>query len=95
MRECEVEAYLVRCIAAIGGRAYKFTSPGRVGVPDRLLVLPGGLVVFVEVKAPGGRLSKPQAREIEALARLGAEIYVVYNWRDIESLVRVLQRRLR
>ena len=53
MRESELEARLVRGVKAAGGVAYKFVSPGSVGVPDRLVVLPGGKVVFVELKAEG------------------------------------------
>ena len=57
MRESDIERRLVQGVKKLGGRAYKFVSPGNVGVPDRLVVLPGGIVLFVEVKAPDGRLS--------------------------------------
>ena len=46
MKESEIEARLVRGVKALGGVAYKFVSPGNVGVPDRLVVLPGGRVIF-------------------------------------------------
>lgn len=52
MRESDIERRLVQGVKKLGGRAYKFVSPGNVGVPDRLVVLPGGVVLFVEVKAP-------------------------------------------
>lgn len=61
MKESEIEARLVRGVKALGGVAYKFVSPGNVGVPDRLVVLPGGRVIFVELKAEGGRLSRCSA----------------------------------
>ena len=51
MKESEIEARLVRGVKALGGVAYKFVSPGNVGVPDRVVVLPGGRVIFVELKA--------------------------------------------
>lgn len=54
MKESEIEARLVRGVKALGGVAYKFVSPGNVGVPDRVVVLPGGRVIFVELKAEGG-----------------------------------------
>ena len=60
MKESEIEARLVRGVKALGGVAYKFVSPGNVGVPDRVVVLPGGRVIFVELKAEGGRLSPMQ-----------------------------------
>ena len=71
MKESEIEARLVRGVKALGGVAYKFVSPGNVGVPDRLVVLPGGRVIFVELKAEGGRLSPMQRQQLARLRRLG------------------------
>lgn len=60
--EKEVEAYLVHAIETLGGYCLKFVSPGHAGVPDRVCLLPYGLVVFVELKKPeGGVLAKRQA----------------------------------
>lgn len=73
MKESEIEARLVRGVKALGGVAYKFVSPGNVGVPDRLVVLPGGRVIFVELKAEGGRLSPMQRRQMTRLRQLGAD----------------------
>ena len=73
MKESEIEARLVRGVKALGGVAYKFVSPGNVGVPDRLVVLPGGRVIFVELKAEGGRLSPMQRQQLARLRRLGAD----------------------
>ena len=50
MLESEIEKYLVKRVKQIGGKAYKFTSPAHRGVPDRILVLPRGHVIFCEVK---------------------------------------------
>lgn len=73
MKESEIEARLVRGVKALGGVAYKFVSPGNVGVPDRLVVLPGGRMIFVELKAEDGRLSPMQRRQMTRLHRLGAD----------------------
>ena len=73
MKESEIEARLVRGVKALGGVAYKFVSPGNVGVPDRVVVLPGGRVIFVELKAEGGRLSPMQRQQLARLRRLGAD----------------------
>ena len=54
MREAEIEARLVRGVKEAGGLCYKFVSPGNPGVPDRLILLPGGRILFVELKTPGG-----------------------------------------
>ena len=73
MKESEIEARLVRGVKALGGVAYKFVSPGNVGVPDRVVVLPGGRVICVELKAEGGRLSPMQRQQLARLRRLGAD----------------------
>lgn len=71
MRENVIEAYLRDQVKAIGGKAYKFLSPGNNGVPDRLICLPGGKVVFVELKAPGKKPTKLQDLQQRKLAEMG------------------------
>ena len=58
--ERDIERYFVWTVERMGGTAYKFKSPGHMGVADRIACLPGGSVWFVELKAPGGRLSPLQ-----------------------------------
>lgn len=53
VREEVIERHLVNEVKKAGGIAYKFTSPGRRGVPDRIVLLPNGKIIFVECKAPG------------------------------------------
>lgn len=77
MLESAVEAKLVRGVKAMGGIAYKFVSPGTAGVPDRIVVLPGGRVIFAELKTDSGRLSPGQRVQIGRLRALGAEVMVV------------------
>lgn len=86
--ETTIERALVRTVVRQGGAAYKFTSPARRGVPDRLVVLPGGRIVFVEVKAPGGRLSKLQEIEIARLRGLGCEVRIVWSADEVEGALR-------
>jgi hypothetical protein len=76
-RERTVERALVVAVANAGGIAYKFTSPARRGVPDRLIVLPGNRIFFAEIKGDGGRLTPLQAIEIERLRKLGVRVDVV------------------
>ena len=57
MREKEIEKILVECVKRLGGRAYKWTSPGNDGVPDRIVILPDTRVIFVELKTDTGVLS--------------------------------------
>ena len=78
-RESSIEAYLKQRIHTIGGECFKFVSPGRVGVPDRLVVLPGGEVIWCELKAPGGKVSGPQARCHKRLKDLTQEVRVMWS----------------
>lgn len=76
MRESTIERYLVRKVKAAGGECYKFVSPGRKNVPDRLCVFPGARLCFVELKAPGETASAAQLREHGRLWRLGIPAHV-------------------
>lgn len=60
MRESEVERHFKWVVARLGGKTYKFTSPGRKGVSDQIACLPDGSTWFVELKTKGGRLSELQ-----------------------------------
>jgi len=90
MLERDVENRLVRAIKKLGGIAYKFTSPGRRSVPDRLVLMPDGTVTFVEVKRPGGRLTEGQKREIDKLRNLGQNVFIVYDYEEVDELVELL-----
>ncbi|MDN7495037.1 hypothetical protein QZM89_07550 [Burkholderia gladioli] len=91
MLEKTVEAYLVERVRALGGTAYKFTSPARASVPDRIVVLPPGRIFFVEVKRPGGKLTRGQEREHEHLRRLGADVRVLDSIGAINAFLNEVQ----
>lgn len=77
MRESELEKKFRLMVHAGGGKAYKFVSPGNDGVPDRIVVLPGGRIGFVELKQKGEKPRKLQQyrmRELEALGCLTAVV---------------------
>jgi len=77
IRENQIERYLVKRARELGGIAVKQIWQGRRGAPDRLVILPGGKMVFVECKAPG-RVCRPhQLREHERLRRLGVMVVVI------------------
>lgn len=77
--ERTIERALVRECRRRGWLALKFTSPGLIGLPDRLVLLPGGQVVFLEVKQPGGRVSRQQQLWLERLTALGVPAHVVWS----------------
>ena len=77
MREKQVEQALVRAVHRMGGIAAKFVSPGWAGVPDRLVLLPGGRMAFAELKAPGENPRPLQVRRKRQLEALGFSVYVI------------------
>lgn len=77
MDEKTIEKFLRDKVKEAGGEAYKFVSPGHIGVPDRLVIFPGGRIAFVELKAPGKKPRPNQIVQIERLRRLGADVEVV------------------
>ena len=77
MREKDIEKKLVDGIKRLGGCAYKWVSPGRDGVPDRIVVLPGGIIWFVELKTDTGRVSPRQQFQLNFLNSLGFNTTVV------------------
>jgi len=87
MLEKEIEMQLMKAVKKMGGRAVKFMSPGFDGMPDRLVLLPGGKCGFVEVKAPG---KKPRALQLvrhEMLKALGFKVYVLDAKEQIEEII--------
>lgn len=87
MREATVERKLVEGVKKAGGQAWKFVSPGRSGVPDRIVLLPGGRVIFVELKTDTGKLSKLQIVCIRLLRELGFDARVLFGVSDVEEFL--------
>ena len=79
MLEKEIEKILVAEVKKLGGRAYKWVSPGNDGVPDRIVIFPNRAPVFVELKAERGRLSSLQRVQCKRLKELGQDVRVVYG----------------
>lgn len=77
MKEREIEKILVAEVKRLGGRAYKWVSPGNDGVPDRIVIFPQRPPVFVELKKDTGRLSPLQKSQITRLEALGQDVRVV------------------
>lgn len=83
--EKEIEAKLVKIVKDAGGLCLKWVCPGFAGVPDRICLLPGGRVIFVELKRPkGGVLSRRQVWWRDKLTSLGFAYYVIWNQDDLD-----------
>lgn len=87
MREKVIEQKFREAVRSAGGVAIKFTSPGLDGMPDRLALLPGGRMAFVEVKAPGKKLRPLQEARHRMLRRLGFKVYVLDDESQIGGIV--------
>lgn len=92
MLEKEIEKRLVHKVKEVlGGRAYKFVSPGNSGVPDRIVCVPGGGIFLVELKAPGERPRPLQQNQLDYLRGLGVNVRVVDSKRGVDDLIEELQ----
>lgn len=87
MEESKIEKYLKKQIELIGGKALKFVSPGVAGVPDRIVLLPYGRIVFVELKAPGKKLRPLQEFRKKELEKLGFDYWIVDSYESIKDLL--------
>ena len=87
--EAQVEKYLVDTIEELGGLCLKFGVVGQRGYQDRLCVLPGNVIFFVEVKRPRrGVLAKLQAHRRSEMETRGVRCYIVKNRGEIDDVVR-------
>ena len=91
LRECVIEKALVKEAKSRGGMAVKFVSPGLDGVPDRLILFPGGKVAFAELKAPGKKLRPLQEKRKRTLESLGFRVYVIDNVEQIGGILYEIQ----
>ena len=85
--EKQIEQALVRAVKNMGGIAPKYVSPGFDGMPDRIVLLPHGLMAFVEVKAPGKKPRPLQVSRHGLLQRLGFKVYVLDDMNQIGGIL--------
>lgn len=88
MREARIESKLKVEIERRGGRSLKFVSPGWAGAPDRLVLMPGGRLWFVELKAPGKRPRPLQEKRIAELMGRGFRVRVISSLDELEEFLR-------
>lgn len=97
MKEKEVEAYLVKRVKELGGECRKVQWIGRIGAPDRLVMLPRvhticwdshrSRTMWVELKAPGQKARPSQLREHERMRAMGQHVVVIDSIEGVEELL--------
>ena len=90
MRERQIEQRLTQAVRKRQGLCPKWISPGLDGVPDRIILLPGGRIAFAELKAPGQKLLPLQLRRKAQLERLGFAVHVIDNTDQIGGVLDAL-----
>ena len=88
MRESTIEARLRKRVRAKGGLCYKFVSPGNDGVPDRIVFIPDGRTIYVETKAPNGRLSEIQKWQQSEMRKRGADVRTIWSVEQVNEFVK-------
>lgn len=87
MLEKQIEQKLIKATKEVGGIAPKFVSPGFDGMPDRLVLLPGGKLAFVEVKSPCQKPRALQAARHKLLRDMGFKVYVLDDKQQIGGIL--------
>lgn len=88
MREKDIERWLGERLRELGCLYFKFVSPMNPGVPDRIVILPGGKTIYVELKTEVGRLSSVQQRQIARMRERGADVRTVRGVDEAKELLR-------
>ncbi|WP_270578011.1 VRR-NUC domain-containing protein [Caldibacillus thermoamylovorans] len=86
MRESFLEKKFAEAIKKTGSLPLKFTSPGTAGVPDRIVLIPGGRILFVELKKPGEKLRPLQEKRKKDLESMGFTVEIVDSIQRIEEV---------
>ena len=88
MLEKDIERHLRDGVRAMDGLCLKFVSPGFTGVPDRVVLMPGGRICFVELKRPGQRERQRQAFVQSRLRKLGFTVFSsVDSWARADDVL--------
>jgi hypothetical protein len=91
--EKSIEIYLRDRIKKVGGIAFKFISPGNDGVPDRLICLPSGKAIFVELKAPGKTTRPLQDLQISRLRNLNFKVFIIDSKEKVDELLEMIHEK--
>ena len=92
MLEKQIEAHLVKKVKELGGVAYKFVSPANRGVADRIVCLPDGGVVFVELKTATGTLTPLQEQFAKQMSELRQNYIVLKSREEVDAFAKAVSR---
>lgn len=85
--EKDIERYLTKGIESLGGKCYKWVSPNANGVPDRIILLPKGVIIFVELKDYKGRISEVQKIQHRIIENLGFQVHVLNSKEQVKEFL--------
>ncbi len=91
MEESKIERHLKKQIELLGGLALKFVSPGVSGVPDRIVLLPHGRIIFVELKAPGKKTRPIQEYRIKMIRALGFRVEIIDSIEKVNKFIKEIK----
>ena len=85
MLERDIEKAFVKRVKSLGGMAEKFTSPAKRSVPDRIVTLPSGKIIFVELKKPGAKPTELQLRDHDIRRAFGCDVRVISTMEQVDA----------
>jgi hypothetical protein len=86
-RESDIEKYLVKRVKDVGGQIRKAQWVGHVGAPDRRVMLPNRMPIWIELKAPGKKPEPHQVREHNRMRKLGELVEVIDSYEAVDNLI--------
>lgn len=90
--EKDIEKKLRQKVESLGGFCLKWVCPGWTGVPDRIILLPGARIYFVETKRPkGGKLSAMQKKWVKWLTALGFKLWIIWDEEDLDLFLCIVR----
>lgn len=90
--EKTIDKYLVRKVTELGGECLKYTNQNKSGYPDRLVLLPGGVTAWVELKGPKLDPRPLQMERMKRLRDLGQRVYVADCFDKVDAILKALKR---
>ena len=86
--EKAIERYLVDEVKKLGGVCLKYSNQNMAGFPDRLILLPGAVTIWIELKSKGKHTTALQDIRLRALNKLGYDTYICDNKEAIDKIIK-------